>query len=525
MNEMAALYLRLSKEDIDKINEGDESASIQNQRLLLSEYAINHGFTIVSIYSDDDESGLYDNRPGFEKMIMDAKAGKFKVIIAKTQARFSRNMEHIEKYLHHDLPLLGVRFIGVVDNTDTNDKGGKKARQVNGLVNEWYCEDLSANIRSVFTAKQLKGQFLGSSCPYGYIKDPIDHNHLIIDDYAANVVRRIYSLYLQGYGKAKIGSILSNEGILIPTLYKQQILGINYKNAKLLNETKTWSYQTIHSILNNQVYIGDMVQNKCQKISYKDKKKKVMPKEEWIIKKGTHEPIIDVDTFQTVQHMQKTRRRSVSAYENGIFSGLLFCADCKKAMGRNYARRGDKGFIGYICKTYKTAGKKFCSSHSIRTDALEQAVLQSIKLEARNILKESDVDELKKFEVKNGKEVDYQKQIDILIQKFQKIEKYKKGAFENQQDGLISKNDYLEYVKDYNKQQEEIQLEIETLQQQKEKAESLETQHDEWEDAFKDYINIDKLDRNIVLGLIERIDVHEDGLIEIHYKFNNPYNN
>lgn len=525
MNEMAALYLRLSKEDIDKINEGDESASIQNQRLLLSEYAINHGFTIVSIYSDDDESGLYDNRPGFEKMIMDAKAGKFKVIIAKTQARFSRNMEHIEKYLHHDLPLLGVRFIGVVDNTDTNDKGGKKARQVNGLVNEWYCEDLSANIRSVFTAKQLKGQFLGSSCPYGYIKDPIDHNHLIIDDYAANVVRRIYSLYLQGYGKAKIGSILSNEGILIPTLYKQQILGINYKNAKLLNETKTWSYQTIHSILNNQVYIGDMVQNKCQKISYKDKKKKVMPKEEWIIKKGTHEPIIDVDTFQTVQHMQKTRRRSVSAYENGIFSGLLFCADCKKAMGRNYARRGDKGFIGYICKTYKTAGKKFCSSHSIRTDALEQAVLQSIKLEARNILKESDVDELKKFEVKNEKEVDYQKQIDILIQKFQKIEKYKKGAFENQQDGLISKNDYLEYVKDYNKQQEEIKLEIETLQQQKEKAESLETQHDEWEDAFKDYINIDKLDRNIVLGLIERIDVHEDGLIEIHYKFNNPYNN
>lgn len=525
MNEMAALYLRLSKEDIDKINEGDESASIQNQRLLLSEYAINHGFTIVSIYSDDDESGLYDNRPGFEKMIMDAKAGKFKVIIAKTQARFSRNMEHIEKYLHHDLPLLGVRFIGVVDNTDTNDKGGKKARQVNGLVNEWYCEDLSANIRSVFTAKQLKGQFLGSSCPYGYIKDPIDHNHLIIDDYAANVVRRIYSLYLQGYGKAKIGSILSNEGILIPTLYKQQILGINYKNAKLLNETKTWSYQTIHSILNNQVYIGDMVQNKCQKISYKDKKKKVMPKEEWIIKKGTHEPIIDVDTFQTVQHMQKTRRRSVSAYENGIFSGLLFCADCKKAMGRNYARRGDKGFIGYICKTYKTAGKRFCSSHSIRTDALEQAVLESIKLEARNILKESDVDELKKFEVKNEKEVDYQKQIDILLQKFQKIEKYKKGAFENQQDGLISKNDYLEYVKDYNKQQEEIKLEIETLQQQKEKAESLETQHDEWEDAFKDYINIDKLDRNIVLGLIERIDVHEDGLIEIHYKFNNPYNN
>lgn len=523
MNETAALYLRLSKEDIDKLNEGDESASIQNQRLLLSEYAKRHGFTVITTYSDDDESGLYDSRPGFEKMIEDAKMGKFKVIIAKTQSRFSRNMEHIEKYLHHDLPMIGVRFIGVVDNTDTNDKGGKKARQVNGLVNEWYCEDLSANIRSVFAAKQIKGQFLGSSCPYGYQKDPQDHNHLVIDDYAASVVRRIFALYLQGYGKAKIGSILSNDGILIPTLYKQQILGINYKNSKLLDETRAWSYQTIHTILNNQVYIGDMVQNKCQKISYKDKKKKAMPRDQWIIKKGTHAPIIDADTFYTAQRMQKTRRRSVSAYENGIFSGMLFCAECKKAMGRNYARRGEKGFIGYICKTYKTAGKKFCSSHAIRADMLEKAVLQSIRSEAQKILRESDIDELKKFKIKNGQEIDFQHQIDVLTQKSEKIEKYKKGAFENQQDGLISMNDYIAYVNDYNAKQKDIQMEIQALQQQKEKAESLDTQHDEWEDAFKNYIDIDKLDRNIVVELIDHIDVRENGVIEIYYKFKNPY--
>ncbi len=523
MNETAALYLRLSKEDIDKLNEGDESASIQNQRLLLSEYAAGHGFSVTAIYSDDDESGLYDSRPGFEKMIEDAKMGKFKVIIAKTQARFSRNMEHIEKYLHHDLPLLGVRFIGVVDNTDTNDKGGKKARQVNGLVNEWYCEDLSANIRSVFAAKQMKGQFLGSSCPYGYLKDPMDHNHLVIDDYAASIVQRIFALYLQGYGKAKIGSILSGDRILIPTLYKQQILGINYKNSKLLNTTTAWSYQTVHTILNNQVYIGDMVQNKCQKISYKDKKKKAMPKDQWIIKRGTHEPIIDTDTFYTAQRMQKIRRRSVSAYENGIFSGMLFCADCKKTMGRNYARRGEKGFIGYICKTYKTAGKKFCSSHAIRADMLEAAVLQSIKSEARKILQESDIDELKRFKIKNGKEIDFQHQIDVLVQESEKIEKYKKGAFENQQDGLIPMNDYIAYLKDYNARQKDIQLEIQALQQQREKAEALNAQHDEWEDAFKNYIDIDKLDRNIVVELIDHIDVHENGVIEIHYKFENPY--
>ena len=221
--------------------------------------------------------------------------------------------------------------------------------------------------------------------------------------------------------------------------------------------------------------------------------------------------------------MQKTRRRSVSAYENGIFSGMLFCAECKKAMGRNYARRGEKGFIGYICKTYKTAGKKFCSSHAIRADMLEKAVLQSIRSEAQKILGESDIDELKKFKIKNGQEIDFQHQIDVLTQKSEKIEKYKKGAFENQQDGLISMNDYIAYVNDYNAKQKDIQAEIQALQQQKEKAESLDTQHDEWEDAFKNYIDIDKLDRNIVVELIDHIDVRENGVIEIYYKFKNPY--
>ena len=187
----AVLYLRLSKEDLHKIREGDDSASIKNQRLMLTEYALSMGYQITDVYSDDDESGLYDSRPGFERMMEDARLGKFNIVIAKSQSRFSRNMEHIEKYLHHDFPLLGIRFIGVADNADTENLGNKKARQINGLVNEWYCEDLSDNIRSVFKAKMKAGQFLGSSCPYGYRKDPKDHNHLLIDEYAASIVRRL----------------------------------------------------------------------------------------------------------------------------------------------------------------------------------------------------------------------------------------------------------------------------------------------------------------------------------------------
>lgn len=269
----AVLYLRLSKEDADKISKGDDSASIKNQRLLLTDYALTHNFKIVKVYSDDDESGLYDDRPDFEKMMIDAKLNEFDIIIAKTQSRFSRNMEHIEKYLHHDLPNLGIRFIGVVDGVDTDNEENKKSRQINGLVNEWYCEDLSKNIRSSFKAKMKNGQFLGSSCPYGYKKDPENHNHLVIDEYAAKIVKRIYKLYLSGYGKAKIGSILSSEGVLIPTLYKREVLGENYHNSRALETTKNWSYQTIHTILNNETYIGNLIQNKVNTLSYKDKRK------------------------------------------------------------------------------------------------------------------------------------------------------------------------------------------------------------------------------------------------------------
>jgi len=154
-NNRAVLYLRLSKEDVNKLNAGDDSASIKNQRLLLTDYAMEHDFNIVNVYSDDDESGLYDDRPDFEKMMTDAKLGQFDIIIAKTQSRFSRNMEHIEKYLHHDLPNMGIRFIGVVDGTDTANRENKKSRQINGLVNEWYLEDLSENIRKTFDSKRF----------------------------------------------------------------------------------------------------------------------------------------------------------------------------------------------------------------------------------------------------------------------------------------------------------------------------------------------------------------------------------
>lgn len=518
----AVLYLRLSKEDLHKIREGDDSASIKNQRLLLTEYALSEGYQIVDVYSDDDESGLYDDRPGFEQMMEDARLGKFDMVIAKSQSRFSRNMEHIEKYLHHDFPLLGIRFVGVADNADTENRGNKKARQINGLVNEWYCEDLSDNIRSVFKAKMRAGQFLGSSCPYGYRKDPKDHNHLLIDAYAASIVRKIYALYLEGNGKSRIAAMLSAEGILIPTRYKQEVLGIPYKNGKLLPQTKTWSYQTIHAILGNPVYTGTLVQNKYNKVSYKDKEKVKLPKESWIVVENTHEPIIDQHTFDLVQELQKQRTRSVHAAPNGLFSGKLFCADCKKSMERQYARRGERGYIGYVCKTYKKQGKQFCESHKILNEELEQAVLHSLKEEIAKLLTENDIAILQQFEAEGPHKGDVSGQVELLQKQMEKIEKYKKGAFEKYLDNVIMETDFKQYMEQYDNQLMELKCHIGTLS--KADAANLPggiTPESACMGDGKNYIKIDKLDRCMIIELIDRIEVGENGELTIYYKFRN----
>lgn len=516
----AVLYLRLSKEDKDKLNKGDDSASIQNQRLLLTDYALEHDYEIVEVYSDDDESGLFDTRPDFERMLLDARLGKMDIILAKSQSRFSRNMEHIEKYLHHDFINLGIRFIGVVDGADTADEDNKKSRQINGLVNEWYCEDLSKNIRSAFQAKMKAGQFLGSSCPYGYVKDPNNHNHLIIDDYAANVVRRIYSFYLQGYGKAKIGKILSEEGILIPSRYKREVLGIHYQNAHELDTTKNWSYQTIHTILNNEVYIGNIVQNKYRNLSYKEKKHIRQSKENWIRVENQHEPIINADIFNEVQKRQKIRTKSVNNGEKAsLFSGILICADCRHAMVRRYERRGEHKFIGYCCKTYKTQGKQFCLSHSIDYEPLKETVLEAVKSEARQILTGDDLWELNQIEADDGLKKNYEEQIQWFKKEIEQQKRYKKMTYRNYMDALISREDYLSYAGEYEEKISVLQEKIQCLSGKVKEEAKVQAESDQWIADFKNYINLAELTYDMVRELIEQIEVNQDGSINISYRF------
>lgn len=520
----AVLYLRLSKEDVNKVSEGDDSASIVNQRLLLTDFALSHGFKIVGVYSDDDESGLFDDRPEFERLMTDAKLGRFDVVIAKTQSRFTRNMEHLEKYLHHDFELLNIRFIGAVDNVDTANKGNKKARQINGLVNEWYCEDLSANIRDTFRVKMKDGQFLGASAPYGYIKDEENHNHLVVDEYAAGVVRKIFRMYLAGYGKAAIGTALTQKGILIPSEYKKQVLNQKYYNPHILKTTKVWSYQTIHTILNNEVYLGKTVQNRCSTISYKNRKKKALPKEQWIVVPGTHEAVIDSATFEMVQRLQKVKKKSVASSGRArLFDGKLVCGGCGHAMGKCYGKNG-RGFTGYICTTYKRCGREFCSSHTVKEEELEQAVLESLKREARSILTAEDIEELKKFEAAEEGEGALRNAVGKLEAQLDKIQRYRKKSYENFMDGVIGKEDYRNYEKGYEEEEERLVRQIAEREAEMKSRAGEKQKAGAWETAFKDYIGVERLTRIMVVELIDRITAEDDGSITVRYRFQNPGN-
>lgn len=522
--ERAALYGRLSKEDIDKLNGGDDSESIKNQRLLLTDYALEKGFEIVDWYYDDDYSGLYSDRPGFERLIADAQNKKFDIVIAKSQSRFTRNMEHMEKYLHTMFPILGIRFIGVVDNADTAVASNKKARQINGLINEWYCEDLSENIKSVFKAKMRAGQYIASHPPYGYIKNPENTHTLIIDEYAAGIVQRIFNMYISGMGKGAIGAQLTKEGILIPSEYKKQVLKMNYHNAHEAIYSKLWSYQTIHTILNNEAYTGVMIQSRFSTVSYKSKKKVKVPEKDWIKIPNAYEPIIDNNTWEIAQSLQKSRTRSVNSEQKiGLFAGLLRCSDCKKPMSRAYHRRTHE-FTGYCCSTYKKFGNQFCSQHKIKEDELKQAVLFEIKKVANEILTQNDIEELNSFDpenILNGNDFN-EKTKEIIQDKISRIDKYLKKAYENFVEQILDRDEFLELKNQYNKEKQELLKQIQEIDNIIFDKKSSQKEHNQWIKRFKNYMDVDELTREMVLELIERIEIGNNKDVHIYFKFANP---
>ncbi|MDO4531814.1 MAG: recombinase family protein [Bacillota bacterium] len=301
--ETAAIYCRLSVEDREKA--AAESESILNQRAMLLSFATERGWAVYDVYADEDYSGLREDRPAFQRLLADGAAGRFSIVLCKTQSRFTRNAGTAERYLHGLFPLWGIRFVTVVDHVDTASMGNKKARQINSLVNEWYSEELSENIRAVFRRKMAQGQFLGNYAPYGYRKDPKDRHHLVVDGETAPIVAEIYRLYLSGLSCKMIAVRLTAAGVPTPSRIKKtrgEDLGRKGADA--------WSASTVRRILHSPVYLGHMVQGREEKISFKEKKTHGLPENRWFVVENTHEAIIKQEVFLAVGRMLEKRRKN-----------------------------------------------------------------------------------------------------------------------------------------------------------------------------------------------------------------------
>lgn len=357
--ERVAIYCRLSEEDPDK--NGRDSRSIENQKRLLRQYANAHGWQVVLELSDDDYAGADRNRPGFQKLIEQAQQGAFDIILCKTQSRFTREIELVEHYLHDCFPRWGIRFVSVVDNADTAVHANKKSRQINGLVNEWYLEDLSENIRAVLTSRRKSGLHIGSTALYGYQKDPERRGHLLPDPITAPIVQEIFMRYAEGWSQRAIADLLSTRGELTPAARKGRCGG-----------SQAWTAATVGTILHNEMYCGVLVQGRYGSESYKTRKNVPRPKEYWYRVPNTHVALISDGVWRAVQDRLRMHAQPVK-HRPGIFAGKVFCQSCGAPLGITTTR--GKRYLQ--CMTRHTR-KADCPGAFIAEQALECAVLQQL---------------------------------------------------------------------------------------------------------------------------------------------------
>jgi len=511
MIEKVGVYCRLSDEDRDKKTKNDDSDSIQNQKSMLLKYALQNDWEVIDIYSDDDYSGAGTYRPDFERLIKDCESGRINLVLCKTQSRFSRDMEVIEKYLHNKFALWGVRFISIVDNADTEVKGNKKARQINGLINEWYLEDLSDNIKKSLSNKRDDGLFMGSFAPYGYIKSPENKHKLIIDEVPAEIIKKIFEYYKSGLGYYRICQILNHDGVETPAIYKRNS-GSKYVCSSFDYSKAQWNVDTIAKILRNQTYIGDLVQGKKTSISYKIHKFKQVDEENWSITKNTHEPIVDIDTWLIVQERLKRNEAPTRTGEIHFFSQKVYCAVCHKVFMRNvYKVKGEPdGKRAYLqCKGAKKY-RSCANRKAIRLDLLEEAILAEINLQLQKYYSQTSLE--RQYNNQANIRGKYPDRIKVLEIEKDKIERqthekniYYKGLYEDKAQKIISEEEfmmlrevYLQDIETGKKRIKAINEEIELIQAKTNKEDNIKS-------ILEKYRKIDELNKVILDEFIGKI--------------------
>ena len=518
----AALYVRLSKEDGDK----EESDSIVNQKDLIRSFlADKQDIRICAECVDDGYSGANFDRPDFKRMIREIEAGRIDCVVVKDLSRFGRNCVEAGRYIDQIFPALGIRFIAVNDNYDSingRTSSDKILIPFKNLINDAYCRDISIKVRSQLEIKRKKGDFIGSFAVYGYLKDPSDRHKLIVDDYAAAVVRDIFRWKLEGASQQRIADRLNGRGELSPMEYKR-FCGLQYRSGFQVNPKAKWTAVAIGRVLRNEFYIGTLVQGRRTTPNHKVKKTIQKPREEWIRVEDSHPAIIEKEDFLAVGRllMQDTR---VAPKEENVYllSGLVFCGDCKQNMVRNSVCRNGKTYVYYMCGNNRT--NKACSSHRISEAALEQAVYLSLKEHIANILNVERI--LQCIETLPVHQEEVQKTDAQLIKKQEEIARYsrlKTTLYESLSDGLINKAEYLELKAGYDIKIADAQAASEKLKEELECLLQNRTGSSLWIEQFKKYRNITELTRHIAVTLIDRIMVFEDCRIDIRFRYQYDY--
>ncbi|MDD5865381.1 MAG: recombinase family protein [bacterium] len=518
------IYLRLSNEDKDKISKDETSESIKNQRNMLIDYINKHSELILTQeYCDEDLSGAGTFRPEFERLIKDCENHKLDIVLCKSQSRFSRDMEIVERYINNKFKEWNVRFIGLADNADTANTGNKKSRQINGLVNEWFLEDVSNNIRSAFNAKMKNGEFISPFAPFGFEISKKNNNKLIIDPIASEIVKEIFNLYLNGFGFTKIAKYLNDKNIPSPSLYKyQKGCKLNIISNRPREQIK-WNAGAIKRILTNEIYLGNLVQGKRTTISYKNHKIINKPEDKWIRRENMHEAIIDKETFTKVQIALKERTKPMKV--KGIvhnFSGKVFCEEC----GCYMRKKNSSKYEYLVCSNNKDDYNDCINKSSIRYDVLEKIILDEINKKIRKYFDEK----LLILERKNNKNSNLLNKIKILESQKQnvenqlkKIKKYFKKIYEDKVDGIITKKQFKNLIEEYNKNEIIYNKQIKSIKNELNFYQKKENIIKKPKDFHK-YQEFKKLNRIIIEDFIEKIYIGKINNnirnIQIKWKFN-----
>lgn len=514
---LCASYSRLSQDDGDK----EESNSIVNQKALIRDFMSEYPeLQLVEEYADDGFSCVNFERPDFKRMMQDVKSQRINCIIVKDLSRFGRNYIETGKYLEQVFPFLGVRFIAINDSIDTSRAQSDAEQFVlpfKNLFNDSYCKDISTKVRSQLAIKRKNGDFVGSFASYGYVKDPGNHNQLIIDPEAAEVVRSIFTWKIQGLSAERISDKLNSLGVLCPMEYKR-LHGMKVSTNFRTNDKAKSSPVSVLRILKNELYVGVTTQGKTTTPSYKIKRLVEKPESEWDRVEGTHEAIISQDVFDAVQ-MLLMRDTRISPDEDQVylFSGFLCCADCKLNMARRTRRYKEKVYSYYSCAGFRK--KSGCTSHNISEKLLYDAVLAAIR---QQYLLVTDMERLLKYAQELPDDPNslhqYEVQIAKLKDEIRRNQEMKLRLVENLNDGILTREEYLELSAIYDTRIRDSRLAIRNVETERDGMKDVPLEN-EWLTTFKKYQYVDKLDRVMLAELIQVIEVHENKQITVHFKF------